>query len=597
VRTFLRKYFIPAIIIGGMCGIIVPSHAQNANVQLRLLPLDADAAFLDKNLKFKTEHADSAAVFTELRNVVQQLQNQAYLEASVDTVSRVGNTFVALLHVGKPYQWTTLANGNVEAAFLDESGFRQKLYQHKPLAPEQLQRLLENLLTSAENNGYPFARVWLDSLHFDGERVSAKLMMEKNQLVLFEGIEVASQDSLKISESYLSNYLGIKAGTPYDRSQILKIRRHLRELPFLQVSRDPIVGFANDRATVKLFLEKRRASRFDFLIGVLPNSAQVGRLLVTGSFDGELYNQFGRGERIFAEFEALRPQTQELDLQFNYPYVLNLPFGVDTKFNLYKRDSTYLDVEADVGIQYLFEGGNYLKAFWNNRTSNLLNVDSTLLDNARRLPPTLDVRYGNFGLEYNFQNLDYRFNPRRGWNLLLRGAAGVKEIRRNNRVEDLESESFYDSLELRSFQYRVSFYAERFLPVFNRSTIKLGVQGAYILSDEPIYLNEQHRIGGNSLLRGFDEEFIFATHYTVGTLEYRLLIGQNSYLYTFLDYARVEDVTVEKRDRFNPYGFGAGITFETRAGLFGVSLAYGTRQGEPIDFGAPKVHFGYVSLF
>jgi len=123
------------------------------------------------------------------------------------------------------------------------------------------------------------------------------------------------------------------------------------------------------------------------------------------------------------------------------------------------------------------------------------------------------------------------------------------------------------------------------------------VQGAYILSDEPIYLNEQHRIGGNSLLRGFDEEFIFATHYTIGTLEYRLLIGQNSYLYTFLDYARVEDVTVEKRDRFNPYGFGAGITFETRAGLFGVSLAYGTRQGEPVDFGAPKVHFGYVSLF
>jgi len=597
VRKFLRKYIIPAIIIGGICGIGVPSFAQNANITLRLLPLDADSTFRDKNLKFKTEHADSAAAFTELRNIVQQLQNQAYLEASVDTVSRVGDTFVALLHVGKPYQWTTLANGNVEAAFLDESGFRQKLYQNKPLAPEQLQQLLENLLASAENNGYPFARVWLDSLQFDGERVSAKLMMEKSRLVLFEGIEVASQDSLKISTSYLSNYLGIKPGTPYDRSQILKIRRRLRELPFVRVSRDPIVGFANDRATVKLFLEKRRASRFDFLIGVLPNSAQVGRLLVTGSFDGELYNQFGRGERIFAEFEALRPQTQELNLQFNYPYVLNLPFGVDTKFHLYKRDSTYLDVEADVGIQYLFEGGNYLKAFWNNRTSNLLNVDSTLLDNVRQLPPTLDVSYGNFGLEYHFQNLDYRFNPRRGWNLLVRGAAGVKEIRRNNRVEDLESERFYDSLELRSFQYRLSFNAERFLSVFNRSTIKLGVQGAYILSDEPIYLNEQHRIGGNSLLRGFDEEFIFATHYTIGTLEYRLLIGQNSYLYTFLDYARVEDVTVEKRDRFNPYGFGAGITFETRAGLFGVSLAYGTRQGEPVDFGAPKVHFGYVSLF
>ncbi len=597
MREFLLKYSILLVAVGYICGISGACFAQNAPAYLRILPLDADAAFLHKNLKFKTEHADSAAVFAELRNIVQQLHRQAYLEASVDTVSRVGDTFVALLHVGKPYQWTRLENGNVPSAWLEQSGFRQKLYQRKPLAPEQLQQLLENLLANAENSGYPFARVWLDSLQFNGNQVVAKIMMEKNQLVLLEGIEVASQDSFNISEAFLSNYLGMKPGTPYDRSQVLKIRRRLRELPFVQLSRDPLVGFANDRATIKLFLEKRRASRFDFLIGVLPNSAQVGRLLVTGSFNGELYNQFGRGERIFAEFEALRPQTQELNLQFNYPYVLNLPFGIDTKFHLYKRDSTYLDVEADVGISYLFAGGNYLKAFWNNRTSNLLNVDSTLLRNARRLPPTLDVRYGNFGLEYHFQNLDYRFNPRQGWRFLLRGAAGVKEIRRNNRVEDLEAESLYDSLELRSFQYRLSAVAERFFPVFNRGTIKLSLQGAYILSDEPVYLNEQHRIGGNSLLRGFDEEFIFATNYTIGSLEYRLLIGQNSYLFTFLDYARVEDVTVEQRDRFNPYGFGAGITFETRAGLFGVSLAYGTRQGTPVDFGTPKVHFGYVSMF
>jgi hypothetical protein len=46
-----------------------------------------------------------------------------------------------------------------------------------------------------------------------------------------------------------------------------------------------------------------------------------------------------------------------------------------------------------------------------------------------------------------------------------------------------------------------------------------------------------------------------------------------------------------------PYGFGAGISFETSAGVFGVSLAYGKQLGNPIDFSAPKVHFGYVSLF
>lgn len=577
-----------------VCCICAASFAQS-KIQLSLLPVDTSTVFIQKNVKFKASHPDSTAAVSELQNVVRQLHNQAYLEASVDTLKRVGNTLVALLHVGRPYAWTALQNGNIDALFLDQSGFRERLYRNQPFSPGQLQKLQENLLAAAENNGYPFARVWLDSLQLNDNQFIAKLVIDKGQLVLIEKIEIEGE--LKISENYLSNYLGIKLGAPYDRAQILRIRQRLRELPFVSLSKDPQITFSGDRATVQLFLGKRRASRFDFLIGVLPNSTQVNRLLITGSFNGELYNQFGRGERIYAEFEALRPQTQELNLEFNYPYLLNLPFGIDAKFNLYKRDSTYLDIESDLGVQYLFQGGNYLKAFWNNRRSNLLNVDSTLLDNAQRLPPTLDVTYGNFGLEYAFQNLDYRYNPRKGWRFELRGAAGVKQIRRNNRVEALEAESFYDSLELRGFQYRMSAQIERFLPVFNRSTVKLGLHGAYIISEEPIYLNEQYRIGGNKLLRGFDEEFIFATNYTISTLEYRLLIGQNSYLYTFGDYAYAENVTVQQRDRYYPYGFGAGITFETRAGLFGVSLAYGTRRGESVDFGAPKVHFGYVSLF
>ncbi|HMO39209.1 MAG TPA: BamA/TamA family outer membrane protein [Saprospiraceae bacterium] len=578
------------------CGVLAQSsqNEPSAQVKLRILPLDAEADWLQKQTHFKTVHPDSSAIWAELQQVLRQLHSRAYIEASVDTLTRVGDTYVALLHLGPLYTWTHLQNGNVPEPLLQQAGWRRKGYEKRPLEPLQLQHLQDNLLAAAENNGYPFAQVWLDSLQMAEGQVSARLMLDRGRFVRVERLALSGE--LTIAESYLSNYLGLRPGTPYNRAQLLRARRRLRELPFANLAQDPTVQFTEEGAVVELTLDKRRASRFDFLIGVLPNSAQVGRMLVTGSFTGEMYNQFGRGERIYAEFEALRPQTQQLDLQFNYPYLLGLPFGVDAKFNLYKRDSTYLDVESDFGLQYLLEGGNYFKVFWNNRSSNLLNVDSTLLA-GQRLPPTLDVRYGNFGLAYVFQNLDYRFNPRRGWSLALRGAAGVKQIRRNNRLEALENENFYDSLTLRSLQYRMSVRAERFFPVFNRATVKLGLQGAYILSDEPVYLNEQFRIGGNRLLRGFDEELIFATRYTVATLEYRLLIGQNSYLYTFGDYAYVEDHTATRRDRFFPFGFGAGITFETKAGLFGLSVAAGARQGEAIDFSAPKVHFGYVSLF
>ncbi len=595
----LYKIIISCLICGLCCSAAITQVPANS-FELRLLTLDADSNFFKKELKFQSKLLDSIAVVNELHHILQQLHNRAYLEASVDTLIRLDSTFAAIMHIGKPYELVALHNGNVEESLLNQSGFRAKLFQNKPFTAQQLTNLQDRLLAAAENNGYPFAQVQLDSFVFDNQKVTARLFLEKNQLVLLDSILV--EGNLKLSDLFLSNYLGIKLGALYDRSRILRIRQRLRELTFLNITKDPVVSFAGDRAALKLFLDKKRASRFDFLIGVLPNSQQTGRILITGSFTGELYNQFGRGERIYAAFEALRPQTQELNLQLNYPYLLNLPFGIDATFNLYKRDTTYLDVETDLGIQYLLEGGNYLKVFWNNRTSNLLNVDS-LLNNLQRLPPQLDVSYSNFGLEYAFQQLDYRYNPRRGWNFLVRGAAGAKQIRRNNRLE-ANNENLYDSLELRSFQYRTAFRAERFVPVFARSTIKLGAQGAYIFSPEPIYLNEQYRIGGNRLLRGFDEEFIFATSYTIGTLEYRLLIGQNSYLYLLGDYGYVEDVTVINRNYYQPFGFGAGITFETKAGLFGVSLAFGGIRGaqgtladQPIDFGAPKVHFGYVSLF
>ena len=48
---------------------------------------------------------------------------------------------------------------------------------------------------------------------------------------------------------------------------------------------------------------------------------------------------------------------------------------------------------------------------------------------------------------------------------------------------------------------------------------------------------------------------------------------------------------------FLPYGFGAGLSLETSAGIFGISLAYGQELGNPILLQRPKVHFGYVSLF
>ncbi len=583
-----------------------PLIAQQ-QLHLNLQVADIAQEQLEKKLEYEKVFNDSLSLVDQLKSVVLQLHAQAHLEASIDSLSQKDSLVTAHLFVGKTYEWAALQNGNVEEAFLSQVGFRERLYRKKAFHYKEVLELQESLLTYAENNGYPFATVWLDSVQINQGRIAAQLMMEKGRLVLMDGINVIGDAN--ISDTYLENYLGLKKGNLYSKEKVKKVRARIKELPFVQEKENTTVTFKGNKAVTNLFLVRKKASRFDILVGLLPNSEvevpggpTVRQFLLTGTIDVDMHNQFGLGEKVMVEFQQLRPETQELRVNFEYPYILNFPFGIDVDFELFKRDTTSLDVTYDFGVQYLFEGGNYVKAFWNNTVSNILTINTTDIRNRQRLPASLDYSNASFGLEYYLQKLDYRLNPRKGWGVKLRGDAGVKKIRKNNSILDIEDPAVdytlaYDTLDLKTFQYRIAAELEYYLPMFSRGALKLGLNSGWYISQNPIYQNEQYRIGGNRLLRGFDEKTVFATRYAVGTLEYRLLVSQNSYLYAFADYGYVENVTTTQNDIDQPLGFGAGLTFETKVGLFGFSLALGRQQNNPIDFRNVKTHFGYVSLF
>ncbi len=580
--------------------LFLPSGVKAQSVySLQILPVDQSPEWLKSQIRVQENFPDSLALTRALQDAVFQLHANAYLEASVDTLVWSENRAVAFLHVGAGYAWVDLDPSGVAPGFLSRIGYREKNYRNRPFSYKRLVRLQQSLLEYAENHGYPFARIRLDSLQLRQNKVGARLCLDPGPLVSFGPMNFTLEQP--VSPGFLYRYLGIAPGDFYSRAGILRARKRLNELPYLKMAGDPLVRFNGDKATLQLELARQKASRFDFLIGVLPNSNQSGKLLITGSFKGEWRNAFQKGERIYAAFEQLRPQTQSLKLELNYPYLLDLPFGLEGNFSLYKRDTTYIDLGYKVGVAFLSGGEDYLQAFTENFRTNLLNVDTAAILRTGVLPDTLDVNRSFVGLAFSMQRLDYRNNPRKGWAATLKAGAGTKKILRNNLITSLPIENPYAQFPEKSFQYRIETQAEVYLPVMKRATVKAGLQSGILLAKEPVLVNEQFRIGGAKLLRGFDEEFIFASRFAVFTLEYRLLLAQNSFLFVFGDQAWVNAETASappgKDPNDYPLGFGAGISFETKAGIFGLSLAFGRRTGEPIDFGAPKVHFGYLSFF
>ncbi|MDF2435766.1 MAG: hypothetical protein K0Q95_142 [Bacteroidota bacterium] len=568
------------LLFSSLCFLV---KAQNYELSVRSV---GDEALL-KKIKYQETFPSKLARDKELRSILSTCYDNAYLTASYDSIVVDSLKAIAYLNFGAQYKWATLKNGNVDEGVLSEIGFREKLYNNRPLKYKEVKRIRERIVRYYENNGFPFAEVHLDSVIINGDRISAMLFMEKNNEVKIDSVVI--RGNAKIAPVYIYNYLGIKPGSRYDESKLEKVNTRLRELPFVTLKKTASVTFTNKQNKLILNLEKKRASQFDGIVGILPDNV-TGKILFTGDVRLKLQNGLGRGELIDLNWRRLQTQTQDLNARIVYPFILRTPFGIDYNFKLYKKDTTFIDLNQNIGIQYMLSGGNYLKLFYNNITSTLLSTAG--LEFVTVLPPYADVKTNMYGIGLKYEKLDYRLNPRKGFFILMNAGAGSKVIKKNARINPV----VYEKLNLNSTQYRSNIELSFFIPVGQRNTIKISDQSAFIYG-ETTFQNELFRIGGLKTLRGFDEESIFASSFTVLSLEYRFILEQNSYLYVFGDQAFYENRSVNQYVNDHPFGFGAGISFETKAGIFSINYALGKQFNNPIELRSGKIHFGIVNYF
>ena len=78
------------------------------------------------------------------------------------------------------------------------------------------------------------------------------------------------------------------------------------------------------------------------------------------------------------------------------------------------------------------------------------------------------------------------------------------------------------------------------------------------------------------MLRGFDEESIYASRFAVTTGEYRYLIGRYSYLFTFIDFGWARNTASSGNISNTFFGTGAGMALESKAGIFNISFTIKT---------------------
>lgn len=556
-----------------------------------------------ENLKIKSRFSTRAELEKYISNLAADLMGKGYLSASVDSV-RIDSPKASIsLFAGKRYRWKQLTLPEEYLPLAQNLGFPGYTRRKQDFFdPGQDYRTL--VLNYFESNGYPFASVWFDSVKIEDGMLRGRMEIDKGIFYKIDSIEQAGP--LRMNPRYLQRYLGLPSGAPFQADKLAKIGQRLDELPFAQQQQPWEMNMLGTGGVVSVYLEPRRSNILNVLLGVMPASTQTpgNKVQVTGDVNILLRNSFRSGETFGVNWQQLQYKSPRLNLLYQQPYLFGSKAGVDFYFELFKKDTQFVNLQVKLGMPYEFSLHKTGKVLFQYQQTNVTMVDTQFVLSTAQLPDLAATSSTSLGFEYNINTTNNRLSPRKGNELNLSFTGGTKTIKPSADIQNLKDPAnpgsnfayLYDSLAQNTYQFRVKMAAARYFSLGRASVLKLAVNGATYESGN-FFRNELFQIGGYRMLRGFDEESIYARRYAVLTSEYRLISGKNSFFFGFIDAGLVQYKDLETQFSNSYAGAGLGMVLETKNSLINISWGIGRRNDQAIDFRQSKIHLGLINFF
>ena len=444
--------------------------------------------------------------------------------------------------------------------------------------PVALSVFLQDKIMLYANRGYPFVKVSLDSVEILKTAIKAKLRIDKGPFCTLKKVHIRGDSS--ISERTIQGIIDYSIDEIYSELKIGDVDRRIKQTSYITAIKPAEIMYTDQGFELFLYLKSAKVSYLRGALGLQPNPTSQ-KMSLTGEVNLKLENALKKGELFKLNWRSIKPQTQRMNINFNYPYLFQSPFGIESQLLLYKRDSTFLDLNTELNISYVLKNGFRIRAHYRFISSSVLG-GSTSSDEFTNLN---SYRTNAYGLSIEKRAIDNLVNPSKGRYINARLYIGQRTL-------------FTDSTEalnMKSTTYSGHFLYKEFISIFPRNVLLFAASFDFY-SSPLIYDNELYRFGGLNTLRGFNEEQLFASTKGQVTLEYRFLLDRNSNVFLFYDQCFYENISVGYRND-QPFGFGGGISFGSKIGVFSITYAIGRELSNPIDFRSSKIHFGYTAYF
>ena len=534
--------------------------AQDSISQSTLDSLDLNATFINYlNLKKEVD---------ALHNT---LETNGFIENEMRSLQKKNDsTYIALYHLGPKYK-------SIQLFYLEKDFSKKELLQVSKKVTESYFVLPFNTIASSitklntlkTESGNAFARIKLENITKKKNRsLSANIILLKGVSRTIDSIKVKGYE--KFSKSHIKHYAGIKKENKFNKSKLIEKSNILNSLGFVSVTKPPEILFKKDSTIVYLYLKKEKNNLFDGILGFATNEDSQ-KLIFNGYLNLELNNNLNFGEQFLLNYKADGNDQQNFKAKLTVPYLFKTPFGLITELKIFKRDSTFSTSDQLIKVRYQINttSKSYI-GFKGYESSNLRKDNSTNVDVEDYTSKFILV-----GLSYTKAQNNILFPIKSIFHL---------DTEIGSREYDNANES----------QIRASLLLHTIFNLNYKNSIYLK-NNTELLNSESYFTNELFRFGGINSIRGFNENSIDASFYSVLNSEYRYQINQDIYVHSIIDFAYFENEIIVLKQKL--YSFGIGIGLQTTAGIIKFSIANGNTENQDFNFSNTKIHISILSKF
>jgi len=194
--------------------LLLPAVSIAQTYHLRLLSVDGNQQLLNNSIKIPLEKQDGVAAFGFIQTIVPALQERGYLAASVDSIAVDSGFYTAFIYLGQLFKWGQVSFDGIPQGIMVQAGINKEQWGGRMLNPKQISKVSERLLRWAENNGYPFARVWLETTSIQEAGVNGRFMLDKGPERKIDS--VAIHTDVRVSRGFIMRSLDLKKGEYYN---------------------------------------------------------------------------------------------------------------------------------------------------------------------------------------------------------------------------------------------------------------------------------------------------------------------------------------------------------------------------------------------